>query len=89
MFTSSAYGSSCQNKAITTLHFLKACFGLLKKKKKIVDRERGIKNQTYWGYFENLFNLKQNVERNYLLWISDTLEKFSHLKCHKHKKFLL
>lgn len=27
----SAYGSSCQNKAITTLHFLKACFGLLKK----------------------------------------------------------
>lgn len=76
MFTSSTYGSFCQNKAITTLYFLKACFGL--QKIALVDGERGIKKQTYWDFFETVFNLKQNVERNYLLCIL-VWKKSSHL----------
>jgi hypothetical protein len=41
----------------------------------LVDEERGIKKQTYWDFFENLYSLKQNVERNDLLCISDILKK--------------
>lgn len=72
MFTSSAYGSFCHNKAITTLCSLKACFGL--QKIALVDGERGIQKQTHWDFFENVLNLKQNVERNHLLCILGTLK---------------